>query len=167
MTKKIIIFTATSGSNLKLAETLTRHAEALGATVEVVNLEDLNFPLFTPKEQENSIPEAAKNLADKLAEVNGFVLLGPEYNGSIPPVISNAIAWMSVTGDDFRASFSKKFAVVGTHSGGGGLKACQAMRLQLEHLGTVVLPRNILTSYSKELNPKSADSILGHLISLC
>lgn len=166
MSKKIIIFSATSGSNLKLAKTLEGHATELGAQVEIINIEAMNLPLYTPAEEEkNGVPVGAKSLVDSLSTAGAYVLLAPEYNGTIPPVVSSAFSWMSRSGDeDWRSNFNGKFAVVGTHSGGGGLKVCQAMRMQLEHLGSIVLPRNILTSYSKELNPKSATSILTQLI---
>ncbi len=55
------------------------------------------------------------------------------------------------------------FALVGTHSGGGGLKVCKVMRAQLEHLGTIVLPRIFQVNSSKSLNPDSVEAILKQL----
>jgi len=163
---QIAIVSATSGNNLKLAGKLEEVAKNKGATTVLINLEDLNLPVYTPPAEEEGIPEKAKELAKILIESQGMIFLAPEYNGSIPPITNNAVAWVSRTGDDWRGAFNNKFAVVGTHSGGGGLKVCQAMRAQLEHVGCNVLARNVITNYSKELNPESADAIIGTLIDL-
>jgi chromate reductase, NAD(P)H dehydrogenase (quinone) len=162
-----LFITATNGSNLQLTELLTGFAEEAGAETEVVQLEDLNLPLFTPSEKEaNGVPEIAHELNQKFISSDAIILLAPEYNGSIPPVITNAIAWMSVAGEDFRTAFNGRFAVVGTHSGGGGFKVIEAMRSQLNHLGMIVLARTFQTSFSKQQNPDSARAIFKQLIDL-
>ena len=163
---QIAILSATSGNNLKLAGKLEVVAKNKGAQTALINLEDLNLPVYTPSAEEEGIPEKAKELAKLLIDRAGMSFVGPEYNGSIPPIINNAVAWVSRTGEDWRGAFNNKFAVVGTHSGGGGLKVCQAMRGQLEHVGCNVLARSIVTNYSKELNPESAEAIIGSLVEL-
>jgi len=163
----IKILSATSGNNLKLANSLFAVCKELGADAEVINLEELNLPLYTPPAQKEGTPDKVAWLTEQLSSATGTVWLAPEYNGSIPPVVTNAIAWVSTTGgEDWRAAFNNKYAVVGTHSGGGGAKLAGAMRQQLEHLGTTVLARSIITNYQKELNPESANAILSQLIKL-
>jgi NAD(P)H-dependent FMN reductase len=81
--------------------------------------------------------------------------------------MSNAIAWISrAGGEDWRNAFNGKYAAVATHSGGGGQKVLSAMRSQLQHLGTTVLARELLTHYQKALNPDSAKAVLEQLLSL-
>ena len=162
-----LFLSATNGSNLQLAEMLTEFAEEAGASTEIVRLEDLGMPLFTPGEKESSgVPEAATTLTQQFLNADAVILLAPEYNGSIPPVVTSAIAWMSVAGDDFRAAFNGRFAVVGTHSGGGGFKVLEAMRSQLNHLGMLVLARTFQTSFSKQQNPDSAKAVFNQLVEL-
>ena len=85
----------------------------------------------------------------------------------MPPVLNNAVAWISRGGgDDWRQAFNQKYAVVATHSGGGGLHVLKAMRSQWEYLGCTVLARGIQTNFNKELNPESANTILKQLIKL-
>lgn len=163
----IRIISATSGNNLKLAQALESVTKELGGEAEVINLEDLNLPLYTPGEQKNGTPENVAQITEKLTSSKGTIWLAPEYNGSIPPIVTNAIAWVSTTGgEDWRNAFNYRFAVVGTHSGGGGAKLVGAMRQQLEHLGTTVLARSVVTNYQKELNPDSAKAIVGQLLEL-
>ena len=84
------------------------------------------------------------------------VICAPEYNGSIPPVLTSAIAWLSVQGDDFRALFNGRPIAIATHSGGGGHTLMAALRLQLAHLGAHVVGRQLV---SNGANPAKDDSI--------
>ena len=163
----ISILCATSGSNLKLAKTLEGVVKELGGEVQVINLEELNLPLFSPPKQKEGTPDKVEWLSEQLINSKGTVWLAPEYNGSIPPCVTNAVAWVSTSGgEDWRNAFNYRYAVVGTHSGGGGAHYVASMKIQLEHLGTTVLARSIMTSYSKELNPESAKTILSQLLEL-
>lgn len=162
-----LFISATNGKNLQLAEMLSELANEVGADTEIVQLEDLNIPLFTPTNKETlGVPEIANELSQKFISSDALIFLAPEYNGSIPPVLTNAIAWMSVAGDDFRNAFNGKLAVVGTHSGGAGFKVIEAMRAQLNHLGTLVLARTFTTSFSKKQDPESAKAIFEQLMKL-
>lgn len=160
------IISTTSGNNLKLATALEGVAKELGAEVQIINLEELKLPLYTPGAEKAAMPAEAVNLTEKLVKSKGTIWLAPEYNGSIPPVMTNAIAWVSTGAEDWREAFNYRYAVVGTHSGGGGAKVIDAMKQQLEHLGTTVLARSIITNYQKELNPDSAKTILTQLLEL-
>lgn len=162
-----LFISATNGSNLQLAELLTGFAEEESASTEIICLEDLDLPLFTPSNKDaNGVSEATLKLTQKLIDADALILLSPEYNGSIPPVVTNAIAWMSVAGEGFREAFNGRFAVVGTHSGGGGFKVVEAMRSQLNHLGMIVLARTFQTSFSKQQNPDSARAVFKQLVAL-
>ena len=163
---KFVFFCATNGKNLQLAKLLTGLAQEVGAETELVQLENLNIPLFTPTVHNAGVPEEAAKLNQKLIESNALILLAPEYNGSIPPVVTNTIAWMSVAGEDFRAAFNGRFAVVGSSSGGTGFKVIEAMRSQLNHLGMIVLARNFLSNSNKQQNPDTARLIFKQLIKL-
>lgn len=164
---EFLILTATNGNNLKLAELLAPIAREVGADAKILSLADLDLPLYTPEnEKSHGCPQVAVDLVEKLTSADAIVLLAPEYNGSIPPVVTNAIAWMSRAGEDWRAAFNGKFAVVGTHSGGGGHKVVEAMRSQLNHLGMIVLARTFTTNFQKQQNPDSARAIFEQLLDI-
>ena len=92
------------------------------------------------------------------------MICAPEYNGSIPPCLSNAIAWLSVQGDDFRGLFNGRPVAIATHSGGGGMEALISMRIQLAHLGAEVMGRQLLSNYAKPANDDSIDDLLQRLL---
>ena len=76
------------------------------------------------------------------------------------------IAWISVSTDYWRDGFNKKISLIASSSGGGGAKYFIAMKNQLEHLGSVVMPRGIQISSSNPLNEESTKKILKHFINL-
>lgn len=162
-----LIISATKNNNHKLAEALKKIADDLSMDNQLICLEDYELPVYTPTLEAQGIPENASVLTELFSKASSLVLCAPEYNGSIPPIVNNVIAWISRSGnEDWRAAFNGKPAVVATHSGGGGLKVTQAMRAQLEHLGAVVVPRPIVTNFSKELNQDSGVAILTQLKTL-
>lgn len=162
---RVTIFTSTSNNNLKLAENLKSLLEEKQTEVELFDLEQEVLPLYSPSAEKDGIPELAQKFTKSLSESKGIILVAPEYNGSIPPNVSNMIAWVSRSGDDWRAAFNGKFAIVATHSGGGGLKVVDAMRRQLEHIGSTVLARSIVTNYSRPAKDESLHAILDQFVS--
>ena len=124
---KILIVSATSGSNLRLAKRLEK---SLDIEKEIVNLEDFIMPLYTPKVGKVN-DEKIKDLCSKFSQSNGLIFCAPEYNGSIPPIITNAIAWMSVSTDYWRDAFNNKIGLIASSSGGPAIKYQIAMKNQL------------------------------------
>ena len=166
---KISIIVASNNNNLKLAQQLHEIAQEMGQNSQIINLVEEELPLYTSKVQkEQGIPEKVTALADVIIKTNAMIFVAPEYNGGIPPTLTNAIAWLSVSqeGDDWRSCFNGKSAVVATHSGGGGQHVLLAMRSQLSYIGMNVVGRQIITNYSKSLNPDSAKQIIEQLIKI-
>ena len=163
---KLLFISATTNHNLKLTEMLSAIASDTGFECETCILPKLDLPLYTPQAEENGIPDDAVKLVQSLKKADALILLAPEYNGSIPPVVTNSISWMSRASEDWRDAFNGKFAVVGTHSGGGGFNVIQAMRNQLTYLGMIVLARTFTTNFQKAQKPESAVEIFEQLKSL-
>lgn len=158
------ILVASSNNNQKLGEELQELANAKNISTKIINLVDLNLPLYNTKEEEkNGIPQIAKDITAQIIDLNAFIIVAPEYNGVMPPVLNNTISWISRATDDWRLAFNEKIVALATHSGGGGEKGLQAMRIQFQHMGANVLSREILTTYEKPLNIESANNILEQL----
>ena len=158
----VLVIAASNGENLKLAERFQASARSLGQQAELVDLTTLDLPLFTPRAQAvHGIPTAISPLQKLLATTPRWVICAPEYNGSIPPCLSNAIAWLSVQGDDFRGLFNGRPIAIATHSGGGGMEVLISMRIQLAHLGAEVVGRQLLSNYAKPANDDSIDDLLN------
>jgi len=161
---KIGILVASSNNNLKLGQKLAQLASEQNVETELINLVDLNLPLYsTVEEEKNGIPAIGKELASKILALNAFIIVAPEYNGVMPPVLNNAMAWTSRSTDSWRDAFNDKIVGLATHSGGGGQKGLQAMRIQFQHLGANILAREILTTYEKPLNEDAAKGMIAQL----
>lgn len=164
---KILIVVASVNKNMELAQTLASEVESQGAAPEIVDLVELGLPLFTSiREGEEGVPKTAGELSARMASARGLIFVAPEYNGGIPPVLTNAFAWISRSGDDWRAGFNGKLAAIATHAGGGGLHVLAAMRVQLSYLGVTVLGRQLQTNFNKPLNPESATAVVKQLLAL-
>ena len=163
----ILIFVASLNENMKLAKTLKTQLKSLGKESEIINLVDLELPMYdSNKEETNGIPTEVNNLITKMQESEAYIFVSPEYNYSLPPVLVNTIAWVSRVGDDFRKLFTLKRIQLATHSGGGGNDVMQAMRTQFTRLGAIVLPREIVTTFQKKFDENSSERILKQFLQL-
>eukprot|EP01155_Anaeramoeba_flamelloides_P025647 Anaeramoba_flamelloidesa814455_94.p1 GENE.a814455_94~~a814455_94.p1 ORF type:complete len:170 (-),score=6.62 a814455_94:107-616(-) len=164
---KIGILVASDNNNRSLGDKLEALAKEENIETEVINLLDLHLPLYsTVEEERNGIPETVKELAHTILSLKAFIIVAPEYNGVMPPVLNNAMAWTSRSTESWRDAFHEKVVGLATHSGGGGTKGLQAMRIMYQHLGANVLAREILTTYEKQLNDDSAKAMLRQLAKL-
>lgn len=164
---KIGILVASASNNRKLGDKLKELATIENVEAEVINLVDLDLPLYsTVEEERNGIPDTAKELANKILSLKAFIIVAPEYNGVMPPVLNNAMAWTSRATESWRDAFNEKIVGLATHSGGGGQKGLQAMRIQFQHLGANILARELLTTYEKPLLEDSAKIMIKQLVKL-
>jgi len=152
----VLVIAASNGHNLQLAERFAAAARQQGQSAAVLDLTTINLPLFNPRAQGAGTPPVLAALEAQLAAAPRWVICSPEYNGSIPPVLTSAIAWLSVQGSDFRALFNGRPVVIATHSGGGGHTVLTALRLLLAHLGAHVVGRQLVSNRS---HPAADDSI--------
>ena len=160
----LLVIAASNGENLKLAQRFGDQARALGQTAEVLDLTTVVLPLFTPRTQEQGSPEAVTALEQQLMTAPRWVICAPEYNGSIPPSLTNAIAWLSVQADDFRHLFNGRPVAMATFSGGGGMELLVSLRIQLTHLGAQVVGRQLLCNHAKPPQDDSINDLLQRLL---
>jgi len=167
--KNILIISATSKNNLKLAEKIHSIIDKNLVNSEVLNLEKHCLPIFTEEffnKNKASYLEKVEFITDKFVSADGIVVCAPEYNGSIPPIINNTIAWISMSTKYWRDGFNNKIGMICSHSGGQGTKFIISMKLQLEHLGMTIIARNIVLDSSKKFDIDSSKKILKQFIKL-
>jgi len=97
-----------------------------------------------------------KTITDEIVQANGLIICAPEYNGGTPPILTNAISWISVTTDYWRDAFNDKIAIIATNSGGPAVKFNISLKNQLEHLGMIVMPQYISVTSNNPLNDEVA-----------
>ena len=134
--------------NTRLLRLVLPALESEGVAVEEMDLGALSLPLMNEDlEAAEGTPAAALRLKKAIARADGLVIASPEYNGSITPLLKNAIDWASRPGasDEPKMVFSGKIGLVISASPGqlGGMRAQYHVRQILGNLGALVLPELI------------------------
>lgn len=160
-----LIFVSSLNENMKLANRLKHQMEENNTEIEIINLVDLELPMYdSRKEERDGIPKVIGELVDLMKKASGYVFVAPEYNYCLPPVLANFVAWVSRSGEDFREVFQMKKIQLATHSGSGGSDLMNAMRIQFTRLGATVMPREIITNFQKPLKVESSKKIVKQFI---
>lgn len=138
-----LIFSAslrTESLNTLLATIAARVIEKNGGKVDLASMNDFDCPSYNQDEESTgSFPARAEELRRRLLANDAFIIASPEYNGSMPGVLKNAIDWVS----RYRPQpFNERHALLmsASPSMGGANKGLWSLRIPLEHLGTRVFP---------------------------
>jgi chromate reductase, NAD(P)H dehydrogenase (quinone) len=114
------------------------HALPPGAELEVYDGLG-SLPLYDQDLDVTPAPEPVARLREAIAEADGLLIATPEYNGSIPPALKNALDWASRPFPD-NALRGKPVAVIGASTGLFGAVWAQAeTRKVLKIIGADVL----------------------------
>lgn len=161
----LIVIAASSGNNLNLANRFSEQAGIMGHEVEILDLCSLELPMYTPNaEKKLGKLEEIQSIAKRFSNSDGWIICAPEYNGSLPPVLNNLIAWLSIQDDDFRNCFNGRKVALATHSGGGGAHVIMAMRMQFSYLGCNVVGRSLNSNKNKAANPETIKLLIEEIV---
>lgn len=121
---KIIAFGASSSRN-SINKKLATYAANIGieikqgTTIEVLDLNDFELPLFSQdKEAELGQPEAAMTFFKKLGESDAIIISFAEHNGSYTAAYKNIFDWTSRI--DQKVFQNKPMVLLATSPGPGG-----------------------------------------------
>jgi chromate reductase, NAD(P)H dehydrogenase (quinone) len=142
--------------NKRVLQTAIRGAEQAGAEVTYIDLRDYPMRIYNPDdEEENGMDENALRVQELLARHDGLLIASPEYNGSLPGSLKNAIDWASRQNEQYDRSvvFPGKVAAMMTASPGsfGGVRSLSHLRAVLTSVGVIVLPQEIAVSFAGKL----------------
>ena len=135
----------------RVAAACVRALDAAGAEVELVELDDYPAPLYDGDlEAASGLPEAIVRLQRVLHASDGVLVVNPEYNGSLTPLLKNTLDWCSRPNPaDPERSGGKVYAgraaaVVGSSPGAlGGMRVLFHIRDVLGYLGMQVIPQQL------------------------
>ena len=138
----LLVFSASlrAGSlNTRLATLAADSIAKHGGTVDVAAMSAFDSPSYSQDAQAVGFPPGAMELRRRLEANDAFVIVSPEYNGSMPGSLKNVIDWVS----RFRPQpFNGRHGLLlsASPSMTGGNRGLWALRVPLEHLGTRVYP---------------------------
>lgn len=147
----VIVGSTREGSfNRALGEIAVARIEALGADVTRIDLATFDLPLYSAAIEADDFPPDARRLKELMAAQDGLLFVSPEYNGSLPPLLKNAIDWASrPTGDEGLVSLTayrgKVAAIMSASlSPFGGLRGLMHLRQILSTVQMLVIPEQVV-----------------------
>ena len=140
--------------NRKLAAEAARLLALTNATVTLIDLGDYPLPIYDlDGEDLDDLPEHAMRLAERIADQDALLLVSPEVNASVSPLLKNALDWIGhVRKLKGRPTQPFRRLVVGLASASpsrlGDLRGLAALRLVCQALGAEVLTQQVTLSDS-------------------
>ncbi|HEY2004589.1 MAG TPA: NAD(P)H-dependent oxidoreductase [Candidatus Saccharimonadia bacterium] len=126
----------------RVARWVTTAAEQQpGFNAELVDLADYDLPhfdepispRFNPDRQPN---QAARRWLTKVARADGYVIVTPEYNHSVPGILKDALDYL-----DWQ--FAKKPVAIVSYGTVGGARAAQQLKQMLVEVKAAVVPEAV------------------------
>jgi chromate reductase, NAD(P)H dehydrogenase (quinone) len=138
----LLVFDASLGSESLNDQLATLVASVAGqrVTVDRGRMQDFDSPGFDADvEKARGRPAPAEELRRRVEAAEAFVIVSPEYNGSMPGALKNAIDWVSRARPQ---PFNGKQGLLlsASPSLAGGNRGLWALRVPLEHLGARMYP---------------------------
>jgi chromate reductase, NAD(P)H dehydrogenase (quinone) len=144
----------TGSLNAKLAAVAAHRFAQAGAEVTRISLADFPLPIYDGDLQARSgVPKNAINLKRMIGAHHGVLIVTPEYNASIPPLVKNTIDWVTRVqdGQETRGQVfhGRPFAIAAASQGRlGGSRSLAALRLILSACRALVIPNQLALSYA-------------------
>src|SRR5260221_9746764 len=86
----------TGSLNVRLAAAAASEFAQAGAEVTRISLGDFPLPIYDGDLQTRSgVPKNAINLKRMIGAHHGVLIVTPEYNSSVPPLVKNTIDWVT------------------------------------------------------------------------
>ena len=146
----------TGSHNARLAAAAGYQFAQAGGEVTRISLSDFPLPIYDGDLQTRSgVPKHAINLKRMMSVHHGVLIVTPEYNSSVPPLVKNAIDWVSRVQDAHETRYQvfrgRPFAIAAaSESRIGGTRCLAALRLILSACHATVIPNQLALSFAGE-----------------
>jgi chromate reductase len=162
---KILVFAGsirTGALSGKLAAAAAKELALNDAEVTKLSLADYELPIYNGDfEKEKGVPENAKKLARQIAAHQGVFIATPEYNNTMPPLLKNAIDWVSRIKPSEIAYRNRVYGVGSSSDGpvGGARALIDVRKIIMPGLGAIVIPEKIEVGRANEAFDESGNLI--------
>jgi NAD(P)H-dependent FMN reductase len=146
----------TGSHNAKLAAAAAHEFAQADVEVTRLSLGDFPLPIYDGDlESKTGVPKNAINLRRMIGAHHGVLLVSPEYNSSVPPLLKNAIDWVSRVQDAHETQgqvFRERVFALASASEGrlGGSRCLAQLRLILSGCRAPVIPNQIALSFADQ-----------------
>jgi NAD(P)H-dependent FMN reductase len=143
---RILVFAGVLRSSdpaARLAGAALKELARMDVPATHISLGDYSLPLYDA-EPETRIPAAARQLHDMMLAHRGVFVVTPEINASLPPLLKNALDWVSSVRAPRSPFRHCVFAIGSAAADRRGELALSALRQVLEQgLGALVIPEQV------------------------
>ncbi len=147
----------TGSLNARLAAVVVKELALLDVEVTRISLGDFPLPIYDGDlEVKSGVPKNAVDLKRMIGAHHGVFIVSPEYNSSVPPLLKNAIDWVTRVRDrneTFGQVFRERAFAIGAASDGkfGGLRVLMALRqILMLGCGATVIPQQVSLSFADQ-----------------
>jgi NAD(P)H-dependent FMN reductase len=146
----------TGSLNAKLAAAAVDALVRADVEVTRLSLGDFPLPIYDGDlETSSGVPKPAINLKRMMSAHDGVLIVTPEYNASLPPLVKNTIDWVSRVQDAGETKgqvFRERPFALASASGGrlGGTRCLQALRLVLSACRATVIPNQLTLAFAND-----------------
>jgi len=146
----------TGSLNIRLAAVCAEALLRADAEVTRISLGDYPLQIYDGDlEAKSGVPKQAVNLARMIAAHHGVLIVTPEYNSSPPPLLKNALDWVTrveeaheMRGHPLRG---RAIALASASDGRfGGARCLAQLRLMLSGCGAMVIPQQLSLSFASD-----------------
>ncbi|RYE09164.1 MAG: NADPH-dependent oxidoreductase [Hyphomicrobiales bacterium] len=125
--------------NEVLRQHMSKKLREAGVDVTDLDLADFDMPVFNQDLEAGHTPEAAVRLAELFRSHDIVLIISPEYNGGVTPLVANTISWISrQKPSPFRHAI---FGIGGVSNGKyGTIFGLSHLRDTLSKVGALVVP---------------------------
>jgi len=148
--------------NRKLASLASGAVDAAGGQATLLELADYPLPLYDGDlEAAEGLPVNARRLKELFIGHAGLIIVSPEYNSSIPPLLKNTLDWVSrpLPEQSGYVPFQGKAAALMSASPGalGGMRGLRHLRDVLTELRVIVLPGQVSVTAAHQAFDEAGD----------
>jgi NAD(P)H-dependent FMN reductase len=146
----------TGSLNAKLAAVAIDALVRADVDATRISLGDFPLPIYDGDLESNSgVPKHALDLKRMISAHHGVLIVTPEYNASLPPLVKNTIDWISRVEDTHESKGQvfreRPFAIAAASNGRlGGARCLQALRLVLSACRAMVIPNQLTLAFAGE-----------------
>ncbi|NEW87024.1 NADPH-dependent oxidoreductase [Rhodopseudomonas sp. WA056] len=144
----------TGSHNVRLAAAAARELARADVDATWLSLADYPLPIYDADlEAKSGVPKNAVGLKRMIGAHHGVLIVSPEYNSAPPPLLKNAIDWVSRVADPHEAPGQvfrdRAFALAAASEGKlGGARCLAALRLILTGCRAPVIPNQLALSFA-------------------
>jgi NAD(P)H-dependent FMN reductase len=148
--------TRTGSLNVRLASVAIEALTRLDVAVSLISLADYPLPIYDGDfEARSGVPKHAVSLKRMIGAHEGVLIVTPEYNSAPPPLLKNAIDWVTRVAEPHETQGEvlrgRPFALASASDGRfGGVRCLAALRLILAGCRATVIGNQLALSFASD-----------------